>query len=217
MSFREALKSLVSDAHLFQYAEVNSTTSNIEKNKPRYYFTKIQWGILMISVVVSITTVDGFGKDFAGYVVSALSLSAGLFFSFILMLIDKFQKIDFSPYKKDVNAQLMPIGVRLKNYYKKATTLSFYIIVLALLCILLLSASLLSIPFHEICQLVEKIISASYIDVWKTIWEISSFIVKSIYRGVSIYFLLDFLWITLYLLSSFFDYVGSEYDKVKLQ
>ena len=217
MSFREALKSLVSDAHLFQYAEVNSTTSNIEKHKPRYYFTKIQWGILMISVVVSITTVDGFGKDFAGYVVSALSLFAGLFFSFILMLIDKFQKIDFSPYKKDVNAQLMPIGVRLKNYYKKATTLSFYIIVLALLCILLLSASLLSIPFHEICQLVEKIISASYIDVWKTIWEISSFIVKSIYRGVSIYFLLDFLWITLYLLSSFFDYVGSEYDKVKLQ
>ena len=217
MSFREALKSLVSDAHLFQYAEVNSTTSNIEKNKPRYYFTKIQWGILMISVVVSITTVDGFGKDFAGYVVSALSLFAGLFFSFILMLIDKFQKIDFSPYKKDVNAQLMPIGVRLKNYYKKATTLSFYIIVLALLCILLLSASLLSIPFHEICQLVEKIISASYIDVWKTIWEISSFIVKSIYRGVSIYFLLDFLWITLYLLSSFFDYVGSEYDEVKLQ
>ena len=217
MSFRESLKSLVSDAHLFQYAEVNSTTSNIEKNKPRYYFTKIQWGILMISVVVSITTVDGFGKDFAGYVVSALSLFAGLFFSFILMLIDKFQKIDFSPYKKDVNAQLMPIGVRLKNYYKKATTLSFYIIVLALLCILLLSASLLSIPFHEICQLVEKIISASYIDVWKTIWEISSFIVKSIYRGVSIYFLLDFLWITLYLLSSFFDYVGSEYDEVKLQ
>ena len=217
MSFREALKSLVSDAHLFQYAEVNSTTSNIEKNKPRYYFTKIQWGILMISVVVSITTVDGFGKDFAGYVVSALSLFAGLFFSFILMLIDKFQKIDFSPYKKDVSAQLMPIGVRLKNYYKKATTLSFYIIVLALLCILLLSASLLSIPFHEICQFVEKIISASYIDVWKTIWEISSFIVKSIYRGVSIYFLLDFLWITLYLLSSFFDYVGSEYDEVKLQ
>lgn len=171
----------------------------------------------MISVVVSITTVDGFGKDFAGYVVSALSLFAGLFFSFILMLIDKFQKIDFSPYKKDVNAQLMPIGVRLKNYYKKATTLSFYIIVLALLCILLLSASLLSIPFHEICQFVEKIISASYIDVWKTIWEISSFIVKSIYRGVSIYFLLDFLWITLYLLSSFFDCVGSEYDEVKLQ
>ena len=46
MSFRESLKSLVSDAHLFQYVEVNSTASNIEKNRPRYYFTKIQWGIL---------------------------------------------------------------------------------------------------------------------------------------------------------------------------
>ena len=217
MSFREALKSLVSDAHLFQYAEVNSTASNIEENKPRYYFTKIQWGILMISVVVSITTVNGFGKDFAGYVVSALSLFAGLFFSFILMLIDKFQKIDFSPYKKDVNAQLMPIGVRLKNYYKKATTLSFYIIVLALLCILLLSASLLSIPFHEVYLYIKERISIKYVDTWKTIWETSSFIIKSTYRGVSIYFLLDFLWITLYLLSSFFDYVSSEYDKVKLK
>lgn len=117
MSFRESLKSLVSDAHLFQYVEVNSTASNIEKNRPRYYFTKIQWGILMISVMVSIATVNGFGKDFAGYVVSSLSLFVGLFFSFILMLIDKFQKIDFSPYKKDANAQLMPIGVRLKNYH----------------------------------------------------------------------------------------------------
>ena len=217
MSFRESLKSLVSDAHLFQYVEVNSTASNIEKNRPRYYFTKIQWGILIISVMVSIATVNGFGKDFAGYVVSAISLCAGLFFSFMLMLIDKFQKIDFSPYKKDANAQLMPIGVRLKNYYKKATTLSFYIIVLALLCILLLSASLIEVPFNEIYQFLAKCIPISYIDIWETLWRIASFIVKSIYRGVSIYFLLDFLWITLYLLSSFFDYVGSEYDKVKLQ
>lgn len=167
--------------------------------------------------MIAITTRNGFGKEFAGYVVSALSLFAGLFFSFILMLIDKFQKIDFSPYKKDANAQLMPIGIRLKNYYKKATTLSFYIIVLALLCILLLSASLIEVPFNEIYQFLAKCIPISYIDIWETLWRIASFIVKSIYRGVSIYFLLDFLWITLYLLSSFFDYVGSEYDKVKLQ
>lgn len=217
MSFKAALKRLVYDAHIFQYAEVNSSTSSIEKNKPRYYFTKIQWGLLIISIVIAITTRNGFGKEFAGYVVSALSLFAGLFFSFILMLIDKFQKIDFSPYKKDANAQLMPIGIRLKNYYKKATTLSFYIIVLALLCILLLSASLIEVPFSEIYQFLAKCIPISYIDIWETLWRIASFIVKSIYRGVSIYFLLDFLWITLYLLSSFFDYVGSEYDKVKLQ
>lgn len=217
MSFRDALKRLVYDAHIFQYAEVNSSTSSIEKNKPRYYFTKIQWGLLIISIVIAITTRNGFGKEFAGYVVSALSLFAGLFFSFILMLIDKFQKIDFSPYKKETNAQLMPIGIRLKNYYKKATTLSFYIIVLALLCILLLSASLIEVPFNEIDQFLAKCIPISYIDIWETLWRIASFIVKSIYRGVSIYFLLDFLWITLYLLSSFFDYVGSEYDKVKLQ
>lgn len=217
MSFRDALKRLVYDAHIFQYAEVNSSTSSIEKNKPRYYFTKIQWGLLIISIVIAITTRKGFGKEFAGYVVSALSLFAGLFFSFILMLIDKFQKIDFSPYKKEANAQLLPIGIRLKNYYKKATTLSFYIIVLALLCILLLSASLIEVPFNEIYQFLAKCIPISYIDIWETLWRIASFIVKSIYRGVSIYFLLDFLWITLYLLSSFFDYVGSEYDKVKLQ
>ena len=217
MNFKEAFKMLVRDAHYYQYAGVNSSELSIKKNKLRCYLTKIQWYILIISVVTAITTVGGFSREFAGYVVSALSLFVGLFFSFILMLIDKFQKTDFSPYKMEVNAQLMPIGVRLKNYYKKATTLSFYIIVLALLCILLLSASLLSIPFHEVYLYIKERISIKYVDTWKTIWETSSFIIKSTYRGVSIYFLLDFLWITLYLLSSFFDYVSSEYDKVKLK
>ena len=118
MNFKEAFKALIRDAHYYQYAGINSSELSIKKNKPRCYLTKIQWYILMISVVTAITTVGGFSREFAGYVVSALSLFVGLFFSFILMLIDKFQKTDFSPYKMKVNAQLMPIGVRLKNYYK---------------------------------------------------------------------------------------------------
>lgn len=217
MSFRETLRELVHDAHVFQYAKINSSTSGIDKDKPRYYFTKTQWGILIISIAIAIPTVNGFGKEFAGYVVSALSLFTGLFFSFILMLIDKFQKIDFNPYKKGVNTQLMPIGIRLKNYYKKATTLSFYIIVLALLCILLLSASLIEVSTHEIYQFFARYIPISYLNICRTLWIIVSFIVKLIYRSITIYFLLDFLWITLYLLLSFFDYVKSEYDKVKLK
>lgn len=31
MSFKEALKTLVHDAHIYQYAEVNSSTSSIKK------------------------------------------------------------------------------------------------------------------------------------------------------------------------------------------
>ena len=210
MSFREALKSLVSDAHLFQYAEVNSTASNIEENKPRYYFTKIQWGILMISVVVSITTVNGFGKDFAGYVVSALSLFAGLFFSFILILLDSFQKIDFEPFKKENNARLMPLGVRLKNYYKKATALSFYIILLSMLSICLLSLSLFDIKIGITPTFLrDSCIGKNFL------WGIP--FLTFLYKATTIYFLLDFLWITLYLITSFHDYISSEYDKVKLK
>ena len=138
------------------------------------------------------------------------ALIAGLFFSFILMLIDMFRKIDFEPYKKTNNAGLMPLGVRLKNYYKKATTLSFYIILLALISILLLSFSLFDVNIEQTWGLETCILACPTLQEAKKIF-------VYLYRVTTLYFLLDFLWITLYLIASFYDYIGSEYDKVKLK
>lgn len=210
MNFKSQLRSLIKEAHKYQYADVNDSHEDIEHKRPRWYFTKVQYGLILCAVVISSTMNGCFNESFAGYVMSGLSLFAGLFFSFILMLIDMFRKIDFEPYKKTNNAGLMPLGVRLKNYYKKATTLSFYIILLALISILLLSFSLFNVNIEQTWGLETCILACPTLQEAKKIF-------VYLYRVTTLYFLLDFLWITLYLIASFYDYIGSEYDKVKLK
>lgn len=210
MSFKGQLWSLIKEAHKYQYVSISDSEEDIKYKKPRLYFTKVQWGLIVFSSLVAYLMQEGFDDSFAGYVVAGLSLFAGLFFSFVLMLLDNFQKIDFEPFKKKNNANLMPFGVRLKNYYKKSTALSFYIILLSLLCVFLLSLSLFNISINLAW------ISSS-ISIVSQIFFIGANVVRFLYRATTIYFLLDFLWITLYLIVSFYDYVGSEYDKVKLK
>lgn len=210
MNFKGQLQALLNEAHRYQYVDISDTSEEIKRKKPRWYFTKIQWGLIALSALIALLMQRCFDKDFAGYVVSGLSLFAGLFFSFILMLLDKFQKIDFEPFKKDNNAELMPFGVRLKNYYKKATALSFYIIILSMVSICLLSLSLFNIKIG--------ISSASLVDSFIGVLLLrGKSLLVFLYKATTIYFLLDFLWITLYLVTSFYDYIFSEYDKVKLK
>lgn len=209
MNFKGQLQALLNEAHKYQYADICDTAQEIKRKKPKLYFTPIQWGLVLLSAIIALTT-KGFSENFVGYIVAGLSLFAGLFFSFILMLIDKFQKIDFEPYKQSNNAGIMPFGVRLKNYYKKATTLSFYIVLLSLLSVVLLSLSLLDISIPSLISLDEDATISQFLRDIKTYFSV-------LYRGVTVYILLNFLWITLYLTTSFYDYISSEYDKVKLK
>lgn len=210
MNFKGQLRTLLNEAHKYQYADISDTPEKVKQKKPSYYFTRVQWVLIMLSALIALLTKGRFDKDFAGYVVSGLSLFAGLFFSFILMLLDSFQKIDFEPYKKENNAKLMPIGVRLKNYYKKATALSFYIIILSMISICLLSLSLFNIKIG----ISSTPLGDSFMGVL-LLWGKS--LLAFLYKATTIYFLLDFLWITLYLITSFYDYAFSEYDEVKLK
>ena len=209
MNIRFHLRDLLKEAHKYQYAGISDKPEQIESKKPRLYFTPTQCGLILLAAILA-TLSNGFSENFAGYIVAGLSLFAGLFFSFILMLFDRFQKIDFEPYKLENNARMTPIGVRLKNYYKKATTLSFYIILLALLCIVLLSLSLLDISVFDFISVRED---SMILMLLQTIKKGSALL----YRGVTMYFLLDFLWITLYLTATFHNYIFSEYEKVKLK
>ena len=178
------------------------------EKKPRLFFTKQQWILVVFSSLVAYFMQGGFNDEFAGYVVSGLSLFAGLFFSFVLMMFDKFRGIDFESFRD--NAREVRLGIRLKNYYKKSTALSFYIILLSLLCILLLSASLFDMKIS-----IGKV--SSDFPLVTQVFVVLKGVGGFLYRATTIYFLLNFLWITLYLIASFYDYVESEYDKVRLK
>lgn len=213
MSFRNIID-LIKDAHEYQYADIADTKEQKEAKKPKVFFTKIQWIILVSSVAVNIILYNGYNKDFCGYVISGLSLFVGIFFTFIIALYDKFNNIDFPQFHISVSEDKCKIGIRLKNYFKKTTVLSLYLIILSIICILLLSCTLLFDSFFNqdlnILEILKNIQE-------KSIWYFVKVLGIFIYRSVVFYFLIDFVLLSVYLTSSIYDFIISEYDKVKLK
>lgn len=213
MNFKENLKDLIKDAHEFQYKEIGKTIEENKKNRPTLYFTKIQWAFIFLSLVIAFFAKKGFSDAFSGYIIPGLSLFVGMFFTFLITLYDKFRSIDFSQYHFDVSQEKYPEGVRLKNYFKKITVLSLYATIISILCICLLSINLLtgyvSLDTEKL-EIVKKLTDIN----WGLTFQAG---VGFIYKFTTLYFLLDFLLIAVYIISSFYDFMMSEYNQVKLK
>jgi len=206
MNVKDYLLSLIGEAHKWQYTDING-----QEKVPKFYFLPVQWILLFISIVVSLSVMNnGISRDFAGYAITALSIFVGLFLSLILMVFDKFNSIDFSK----IRGEKQIYAIRTKNFFKQFTALTSYSILIALLSLLLLAASLfgesMTISFSEI----EIIISGKWHQIALRVLKV---VVSCTYRICTIYFLLDFLYITVYALTSMYDYIKSEYDKIKIK
>lgn len=212
-NFDRNLLDLVSDAHKWEYTEINDNRESSAAKKPKCYYTTTQWILLILSVLIVVLRPSSISEDFAGYIISGLSLFVGLLFTIVVSLFDKFNNIDFEAYNKNVNADLYPKGVRLKNYFKKTIILTLYTAIMAIVCILMLSITLLFEIMSEEVDIVE--ICTNY-GMYK--WHV---LVLSgllfVYRVILFYFLLNFIYITKQLVSSFYDYMVSEIDSVKLK
>ncbi len=208
MNVKEYILSLIADAHKWQYTDINGNA-----NKPALYFLPVQWLIILIAVVFHILVKqDGFGSDFAGYCISALSIFVGLFLSLIITVFEKFSNIDFSlatDQTKKLNA------IRVKNFFKQFSSLTSYSIVLAIFNLILMGFSLgegaLTVSIDSI-----KEIFTTYYEWDDIILNLIKPIIIVLYRIITTYFLLDFLYITIYAVGSIYDYMKSEYDKVKI-
>ncbi len=212
-SFDRNLIDLLSDAYKWEYTDINDNKRVSLSKKPKVFLTKFQWALFMVGVLLVIFCPSAFEQDFAGYIISALSLFVGLLFTLVVSLFDKFSNTDFSKYKHSVNEELYPFGVRLKNFFKKTIVLTLYIAVIAIVCILLLT-------FTVLCDK-----ASTSIDVVLIISNYKSYSVAYLskvcalvfFRLVLFYMLLNFIYITMKLITSFYDYMISEINKVSLK
>lgn len=212
-NFDRNLFDLVSEAHKWEYTEINDNRESSAAKNPKCYFTIGQWTLLILSVLIVVLRPSSISVDYAGYVISGLSLFVGLLFTIVVSLFDKFKNIDFTEYNKNENADLYLKGVRIKNYFKKTIILTLYTAILAIVCILMLSITML---FEK------EETNMDFIEIGKNIclyeWH---FLVLSgllfVYRVTLFYFILNFIYITKQLVTSFFDYMISEIDNVKLK
>ena len=91
MKIKSNLKDLIKDAHFWQWKNING-----EGKKPKLFFTNIQFFFILISTACIYFIPTGFNADFAGYIITALSLLIGISFNFILTLFNKFSNTKFA-------------------------------------------------------------------------------------------------------------------------
>ena len=205
MNVKHYLCNLINQGHFWQYTDVNG-----RGKKPKFYFLPFQWFALFLSIYITIYFLPtGFNETFVGYIIASLSIFVGLFLTLILTVYDKFQKIDFSLAKFNDIDQIEL--VRIKNFFKQFTSLTTYSILLSISCILLLSFFILfKFSIKEITIDIVTNNSSDYKQLIKI------FILLS-HRIITLYFLLDFVMITIYAITSIYGFIISEFDKIKLK
>ena len=181
---------------------------NGQKHSPRFYFSNVQWLILIISLLSLLRLKSGLSLNLIGYIMSGFSISVSLFISLLISIFDKFEstKLDKFPHSEELTIRL----TQKKRFFKKFISITSYLVVNSILIILLCSLSyIFDLSSHlDLSNLTFK---ESEIDYVLTFFNI----LILIYRVSLSYFLLNYLTLTLFITSSAFEYYISEIDRQK--
>lgn len=196
------------EAREWRYKEING-----DENHPYFLISIYQWMILFFSIGLVLYLEKGISQEFAGYTISALSLFVGIFFTFLITLYDKFKSIDFeNEYNPNINVLNSAVGKQKVRFFKKVSNLTLYSALIALICICLLALTLLKESLEQRIDF----LNVFCVEGLK-VWYIIKVIVIFIYRVVLFYYLLDFLLLSLYIISAFYNFLKGEYDEVKIK
>lgn len=209
MNLRRNILELISYGHKYQYYKINIIKEEDNKRlKPKLYFSKYQFFIILSCVGIIVFNDNAFSNDLSGYIISALSLFIGLFFTFIFTLFDKYKSKYTNDFLLTSTDEEKAVNDKNINFYKKVSYLTLYAILIAIITIILFSINLI---FNiEAPKLV-------FFDLIKTVRCFEEYdyhyrlLLVSLYQFLSFYFLFDFLLLTIYILGSIFEYLKGEY------
>ncbi len=190
---------LIKQGQMWQFINING-----QFEKPKFYFSNIQWYILLISSTILIKLQNGLSTDIIGYVITAFSISVSLFMSLLVSIFDKFENTNFEIHKKN-EYEIVRLKQK-KNFFKRFISITSYLVILSILVIVLSSLTyILNISKIKI-EPKYFTLELTKIDSWLTIK--NSIIIC--YRIILNYFLLDYLFLTFFITGSAFDYYMSE-------
>lgn len=205
-SVKNLIKPLIKGGQDWQSININGIDE-----KPRFYFSNVQWAILIISSVILLKLTRGISKDIIGYVMSAFSISVSLFMSLLVSIFDKFENTKFETSEKTENdiARLK----QKKNFFKRFISITSYLVVLSILVIVLCSLTyIFNISAREV-KLSSFTIKWTAIDWVLTLKNSIIFL----YRLTLNYFLLNYLFLTFFITGSAYEYYISEMDRRKIE
>lgn len=208
--FKSFIGKVVSEGNRLQKVDINGQITT------KKYFTQTQKVGVFFSIIVVVLLRKGFSENFAGFVISFLSIYIGLFTSIVINLFDKSKGIIVSIKEEEAKivngtADLILLAKLKKgrNYLIQFTGLSAYAILLATLVVILLLMVLL-FP-----NLAIDIYGYKFVN-WRnlTIESILTFLAQLVivlHRYFILYLLFNFFVITIYSISSYFNFISSEY------
>lgn len=201
------LSKLIRDGHYWQRTDINGA-----ETKNRLGLSGLQWLLLGCAVLSStFLLTKGFSSEFIGYIISSLSIFIGLFFTLIVLFFERF---DPAKYKeKGLSNKQKKQLIKKKNYFKQIVALTSYSILISILCIGLLSVHLswkflsLDVSRYYLIVNFKEWNTDSVMRFWKSFFLLC-------YRSSVTYFLLDFILILVYTISSLYSLISKEFDSV---
>ena len=121
-NFDQNLIDLLKDAHKWEYTEINDNKEKSLQKKPKLFFTCFQWVLVLLSVGCTILCPNGLSSNFAGYIISGMSLFVGLLFTLVVSLFDKFNDMVCA------RVRVEPLAFRLPYVADKLLVCSAYLL-----------------------------------------------------------------------------------------
>lgn len=209
------IKRLVIQGQRWQYLSITEEFNDKPSKPPKLYFTGLQIVFIICSGAQVIFFEKGFTPTFAGYLITGLAIFIGIYISLIIMLFDKFSKLDYT-----VNGKTWTEKTNLlkkKNFFLQFSSLTSYSILLAILIIILLTPSFLGEDERAItCLALVKEFALMFEDHNLFNTELLLKTIAVVTRGLVVYFLLDFVMILVYAISSMYSYMSREFTDIKI-
>lgn len=202
---KELIVPLIIGGHEYQNKDING-----RDQKPKFYFSDIQWAIIFISVIVLFKLPSGLSRELVGYVIAAFSIAVSLLMSLLVSIFDKFEKIEFFTDGLDEN-QIVRLHQK-RHFFIRFITITSYLVGMSILIIVLCSICyMFDLNDHKIetSTLTFKVVLIN--------WELTiknSLII--LYRICLNYFLLNYLFLTIFITGSSYDFYISEIKARKI-
>lgn len=204
-SVERLVKPLIKDGHKWQTININGGDE-----KPKLYFSNIQWVILIVSSLILLKLTKGISKDIIVYVMSAFSISVSLFMSLLVSIFDKFENTKFDTTSK-TEIEIARLKQK-KNFFKRFISITSYLVVLSILVIVL--SSLTYIFNISVRNIEPKMFTLKWSDIDIILTLKNSVII--LYRIALNYFLLNYLFLTFFITGSAYEYYMSEMDRRRI-
>lgn len=205
-SFKLFIEKVVDEGNRLQKLDLNGHPTTSKK------YTQMQRLSFIAAIVCEVILKIGFSDNFAIGMITFFGIFIGLFATIVISLENSSKNLLVDYHKKTIIEQARV--KKNKNYLVQFTGLTSYSILIALILVGLLSMPLLNDGFKK--NVFDfKLISFQNID-FPSIICFAKLVVIVVHRFFTVYLLLTFFIITIYSITSYFSYLQSEYQKMKI-